>query len=831
MNMRWKWWMSSVCFLSLLFPVLLFAQLHKIHGYVFDDSTHQALPFATIRIEHSDIVTSSNKEGQFILDLSSDKDTIIVSFVGYCSRSLSLSGREDTLLRIGLHPALIQLPDYFVIANEEDPAMAIMREVIKRRDKNYDGLNNYEVTGYKRNILYSSNRIAMIDEQMVRQLYEHGSLSKDFILATHKTENIKNKSIPFSTNVCASLFFTRNNFSIRMGKNDTRVIFPLADNAFQYYDFKLLNTKNSGKEISHTILVLPRSSVTPLIKGKIIIDDATFALIGADIETSEGWILPLVKNFSMKIQQAYSNYHGYWIPQYSEVELEGAVSALGGLISFDHMKISETFSVNSCKVNGSIPDSIKKAKQSKFGGYTTDTLKAVSKLQRYRKTKQVPNPELQLFEPSKKPPELTSQVMDSLRPLPLTQNEKTAFMELDSTKTLDKVITPNGALSGLASSSSDSTRSVFQTAWSAMWHAGQLHNNRVEGIAPGVWFDVDNMDMNYFYHAELSYATALKLVEWNIGGGYNFGDDHLDRIEMSLWNNIQPWQSSPYISKSINSLLLSITGVDYFNYLRSTGFAIGIHKYFTDDLFAKITYSTEMERSVSDHSILSLAQPNRQINPEINEGNNNTLRLQFGFDPSSQSSFLNQLLSQTRTRFVVTTEFSKPVLGSDFNFQKYSFIGNIRLNSIYPTAMNAPYFFISVAGGVISGKYGIQHLMTPSTALSLYAPAGVLKGLRQYDLAGDKYIMMQLEHNWQNLPFSLLHSKKLEESGIQIITGGSIAQVWNSTPYYVQQNNWKPYWEVYLGIAGLLDLFRFDVVYNSNNISLLRMNISSMIFN
>ena len=121
--------------------------------------------------------------------------------------------------------------------------------------------------------------------------------------------------------------------------------------------------------------------------------------------------------------------------------------------------------------------------------------------------------------------------------------------------------------------------------------------------------------------------------------------------------------------------------------------------------------------------------------------------------------------------------------------------------------------------------------MTPSTALSFYAPAGVLKGLRQYDLVGDKYIMMQIEHNWQNLPFSLVHSKKLEESGIQIITGGSIAHAWNSTSYDVQQNNWKPYWEVYFGIAGLLDLFRFDVVHTSNNLSLLRMNISSMIFN
>ena len=238
--------------------------------------------------------------------------------------------------------------------------------------------------------MYSGERIAMVDEQFVKQIYnEKGRIDKDFILATHKTENIKNKSVPFSLNLGASLIFTLDNMNIRMGNSRNNLIFPLADDAFQYYDFKLVNTKTAEKEITHTIQVIPRSSITPLIKGKIIIDDATYAIVGADIESGDGWIFPIIKKFSMKIQQTYCNYNGFWIPQYSEVGVAGALSALGGLISTDQMKISEVFSLSSCKVNGTIPDSVKKARRSKYGGYTIDTLKAVSKLQRYRKTKQV----------------------------------------------------------------------------------------------------------------------------------------------------------------------------------------------------------------------------------------------------------------------------------------------------------------------------------------------------------------------------------------------------------------------------------------------------------
>ncbi|RPI07110.1 MAG: carboxypeptidase-like regulatory domain-containing protein [Ignavibacteriae bacterium] len=812
-------------YLVLLLPVLMFSQTHKIRGYVFDDSTHQALPFASIRVLHSDFVSTTNKEGQFVFDIPSGHDSLLVSYVGYQSSSILRPTTGDSLIRVGLRPAFIQMPDYFIIAHEEDPALAMMREAIKRRKSNYAGLKNYEITGYKRNILYSAGRIAMIDEQLVRQIYEGGSISKDFILSTHKTENIKNRSVPVNMNICASLFFIQDNATVRIGNNGSNIIFPLADNAMQYYDFKLLNTKNTGKEISHTIQIIPRLTIVPLIKGKIILDDATYAIIGADIESNEGWIFPLVKNFSMKIQQAYSNYNGFWIPQYSEFEMEGEISALGGLIHLDQMKISEVFSANSCKVNGAIPDSVKMARRSKFGGYTTDTSKAVTKLTRYRKTKRAPDPESRRFEPANKPPELTSATMDSLRPLPLTSIEKVAFAELDSSQTLDKVIKPKGPISVFTSSSSDTTRSFFQKLLKTVWNHGMLHHNRVEGVAPGAWFEFDEMDKEYFSNAELSYAFGLKTIEWKIGGGYYLGDDHLDRIEISGWNKIQPWQSSLAISKSINTGLFTLTGVDYFNYMRSAGWSAGVQKYFTDSLYAAISFTSERERSVSATLYHTIFNNTRRGNPAIQEGMNNTLRLQCGFDPGSTAS----LISQYRTRLTAAAEYSIPGLGSDFHYQKYSFLGSLRFNTFYSSLIMNPYVFVSAAGGAVSGEYGIQHLLTPAAALSFYAPSGVLKGVQPYDLIGDKYIMMQAEHNWQTLPFALLHLKQMEELGIQIITGGSIANIWNSSPYAERQNRWKPYWELYFGVSNLFDLFRIDAVHTSRHVNLIRLSISSMI--
>ncbi|MDE3057346.1 MAG: hypothetical protein KGJ59_05245 [Bacteroidota bacterium] len=768
------------------------------------------------------------KEGRFIFELPSGSYSFFVTYVGYNSKRTTVIVPDEKEIVIALHAAAIQMPEVTINSNAEDPAVEIIREAIKRREKNYEGLKNYDVKAYKKDILYAGNRIAMIDEKFVKQIYEKGKMNKEFILSTYKTENIKKQPMPINMNIGLSLFFVNGDLNFKVGRSKSSLVFPLADNAFDYYNFKLLNSKAAGNEISHTIQVIPRSSVEPLLKGKIIIDDATYALIGADVESNEGWSIPLVKNFFMKIQQAYAQYNGFWIPQYSEFEIGGELSALGGMISMEPMEVSEMFSASTCTVNGIIPDSIKNARHSVYGGYTTDTTKPASKLRRYWKTKTPPNPATLAYEPKTAPPEISAAAMDSLRPLPLTASESIAFAQLDSTQTLEKIFQPKGALgaAGFSSSSSDTTRSFFGTVTSALWKYGILHNNRVEGISPGAYFDSDEMESDFFYNAAASYATGAKQFEWDIGGGYNVGDDHWDRIDLNVWNTIRPWQASHCITKTINSVGFTSTGTDYFNYLKSTGFNIGIDKYFTDVLFLKIYATAERQRSIPENSFIALKK-DRRTNPAIAEGNDNALLFQFGYMPYGVLPFP---LQSTNLIFV-SGKVSHPALGSDFNYRQLSFYGNLRFRSLYSTMFIAPYFFFAAEGGIVSGKYGVQHLFTAPSAFSFYSPVGTLKGIQPYDVVGQKYFAVQGEHNWQWLPLAFLGKKWSEESGIQIITGGSIANVWNSGSYFTAQNKWKPYWEAYIGVANIVSLFRIDAVHTSKKTNVIRLSFSSAVLN
>jgi hypothetical protein len=626
-----------------------------------------------------------------------------------------------------------------------------------------------------------------------------------------------------SMNIAWALFFVNGTLNVGIGSARSQPVFPLADNAMQYYDFKLLQTKFAGKNATHIIQVIPRTNVEPLIRGKIFIDDATYAVIGADVETNEGWHIPAVKSFLMKIQQTYANYNGFWIPQYSELSLAGQVSALGGLVSMDRMELSEVFSASSCKVNGTIPDSLRYARRSKYGGYTTDTTKRVSALKRYRKTKQVPAVEDLTYEPAVAPPELSTIAINTLRPLPLTAKEVTAFAQLDSTQTLDKVFKPQGAL-GVLTSSSDTNVSLLKQMGKALWNYGMLHNNRVEGITPGAYIDIDNMASDFYYNGAASYSFGLKRVEGTIGGGWNLGDDHLDRIDANAWDNARPWQSSSDITKTINSIGFTVTGKDYFNYLRSTGFNLGVHKYFTDYSYVKLYFVSGRERSVPNNSYISLWK-DRRLNPTIQEGYDNALQLQCGYESGKDNGFV----SWGEYSMQLAARVSLPKLGSDFDYQRVFVSGKLRINTMYSTMFNTPYLSFEMEGASVTGNnFGIQHVPAPPSSLSIYSPSGVLKGVQSYELAGDKFIALQGEHNWQTLPFLFLGLKSIGNTGLQIITGASVANVWNTTPYYATSKTWKPYWEAYISLGNILDFLRVDFVRTSKTQNLIRIGISTL---
>ncbi len=107
--------MKYLVILFYFLNVSLFSQNITIRGKVLDSQTLKPLPSANIIIENKEIGTSAEKDGSFVLTGNiSATDIIKVSYVGYTSLEIPLSGQNLTNLIVKLQPQIIPSQTVFI---------------------------------------------------------------------------------------------------------------------------------------------------------------------------------------------------------------------------------------------------------------------------------------------------------------------------------------------------------------------------------------------------------------------------------------------------------------------------------------------------------------------------------------------------------------------------------------------------------------------------------------------------------------------------------------------------------------------------------------------
>src|SRR5699024_8295922 len=82
-----------------------FSQGSPISGQVMDISTGETLPGVNILVKGTTTGTSTDDQGNFVLDVSSLQDTLVVSFIGYQTKEVPINVR--TAINIQLTPEAI----------------------------------------------------------------------------------------------------------------------------------------------------------------------------------------------------------------------------------------------------------------------------------------------------------------------------------------------------------------------------------------------------------------------------------------------------------------------------------------------------------------------------------------------------------------------------------------------------------------------------------------------------------------------------------------------------------------------------------------------------
>lgn len=792
--------MAKVLVLLFLTSAIIYSQTYKVRGNLYDITNDSLLSYASVRIGGTNFGTAANLEGDFILNLQSGDHKLIFSYVGYKPDSITINVPLGKILSIGLEPQPVNLPE--VVVNAEDPAYAIIREAVRRKKINREGLKNFEYDAYSKNKIYSDSVLAMVEETFVKGYNKFGEWEKEFVLSVHKTEN-KNKRMPSMDFTITNTYFV--DFSgDTLNILENRVYLPISNDAFDYYDYKLLRIIEDRENVIYEIRVIPWSKLQPLLEGEITIDGKSYALTSVNLKNSAGLRFPFINGLTISFLQSLGKYGKYWLPNYVEYKTELSVN-ISGLLGIEPMSFNKIASYSGYKINGSIPDSIEAAKRSRFGGYSVDTSEVKSK-----------------------PAEFSREEMDSLRPLPLTSQEVTAYTELDSTKKLETMIKTTGPMSGLinVNTERDTTEGFFSKVISPIFKYGYFRDNRVTGLVFGAKYDGNFFSEQIDLYTYAGYSLRREKVEGLAKLEYSFKKSFINNIWAGGYNYTKQWQSITPFPDILNSAFVLLGFDDNFNYYLASGFNAGLRKKFGKELSVDLEYTSEKQESVPAFKYQSIFAPNREVreNPAVTEGFDRKATL---FLKLNKSPF--ELDIVPRSGFIAQADFSNSALGSDFDYQRYRFVGQLKSKTFYGNLFVSPYIHFILDAALVSGTYGPQHLFTPPSALGFYSPIGAFKALKPYEYVGDKMAALHIEHNWRTIVWQSLGLNFITELHLDLVTGISLLKTWNDSGYMQEQSmGSEPYWEVYLGISRIFAGLRADVAYNSQKNFAVRAAIAVM---
>ena len=313
--------MKKITFLLLLACISNFAQ---IKGTVSDEKGNP-LPFVTIYSSNTYNGTTSNDNGIYELNIKSiGKHTIVFQYLGFKTQKIAIDIEK---LPYQLNVKMIEenyTLNEVVINQKENPANAIIRSAIASKKENSDKTAKFKADFYSRGIFKVKDLPKKIfgqkidlGEQMGANIDSTGSgimyLSETVSkISYEKPNNLKEKIIAskisgnnngFSYNTAESSLYDFYNNTIDF---NISMISPIANNAFNYYKYKLEGTFfDENRQQICKIKVIPKRDKEPVFEGYLYIVDDSWAIYAVDLDI-KGYRMKNEFLESMNLKQNYS---------------------------------------------------------------------------------------------------------------------------------------------------------------------------------------------------------------------------------------------------------------------------------------------------------------------------------------------------------------------------------------------------------------------------------------------------------------------------------------------------------------------------------------------
>lgn len=339
-----------------------------LRGHVTDQKG-EPLPYATVYVEGTTNGVNANGSGDFELIIAPGHYKVVCQYVGYkqSSFNVSVTGNEVLNHSFVLKDEALEIKEFVIHANAEDPAYPIIRNAIKKRKFHLKQVKSFQTSLYFKGVMRSRKLPDKFMGQKINSgdmgldtggkgvlylteedadYYSDGDKEKTVIHSVHESGN--KGGVGFSQFPSVITFY-ENDVDV-FGKTSRGFISPISDNALNYYKYKYLGEFMEQGHIINKIEVKPKRKYEPCFNGIIYIVDGDWAIHSLNMQLVKESGMDMLD--TMKIDQLFlplSNDN--WVIK-SQV-LYFTIKFL----AFDVMA-SGVALYNNQRVNEEIPDSI-----------------------------------------------------------------------------------------------------------------------------------------------------------------------------------------------------------------------------------------------------------------------------------------------------------------------------------------------------------------------------------------------------------------------------------------------------------------------------------------
>jgi hypothetical protein len=293
-----------VLFLVVFILSANYIEAQKIWGTVFNERG-DLLPYSSITIKGTTIGASANNRARFSISLPPGNYTVVCQHIGYAAREKAVTvNANDLEISFVLPEQKLVMKEVIVKNTDEDPAYAIIRAAIKKRDEYSKQVKEFTCDLYTKDMiklrrlprkifgrkLPDESREEMgLDTMGQGIIYLSESIARVASQLPNKFKlEVKSSRLSgsggFGFTFPTFITFYQNNVTIFTERLNPRgFVSPIADAATSFYRFKFLGSFwENGKEIN-TIRVTPRRNYEPLFSGIINITEGDWRIHSTDL--------------------------------------------------------------------------------------------------------------------------------------------------------------------------------------------------------------------------------------------------------------------------------------------------------------------------------------------------------------------------------------------------------------------------------------------------------------------------------------------------------------------------------------------------------------------